>query len=136
MEFAVTPEHMECRLSEGGSRILTARVARRGLTKRDYRPLSTFSVKDEKLIQTTIPQVGTVRNSFFPHDSFLDLGDHEITGPIRGLGLSEKPFMSRYYLERSGILPEGKVIETGVRTLDGFRGADKDGRHTIVYCET
>lgn len=136
MKFSITPEYMECQLSEGGRRILTARVARKGFVKRDYRPLSTFSVKDKKLIQTVIPQVGTARNSLFPEGSFLDLGDHEIAAPIRELGLSAKPFMSRYYLERSGILPEGKVIEDNVRNMDGYRGVDRNGEHTVVYRES
>ncbi len=135
MKFIITPEYMECHLSEDGRHILTARVARRGFVKRDYRPLSTFSVKDKKLIQTTIPQVGTARNSLFPEGSFLDLGDHEIMGPIKELGLSAKPFMSRYYLERSGILPEGKVIEDNVRELSGYRGTDRHGEHTVIYRE-
>jgi acetoacetate decarboxylase len=135
MKFLITPEYLECRLAEGPKHILTARVARRGLVKRDYRPLSTFSVKDKNLIQTVIPQVGTARNALFPEGSFLDLGDHEITGPIRELGLSKKPLMSRYYLERSGILPEGKVIEQDVREMDGYRGTDRHGEHTVVYHE-
>jgi acetoacetate decarboxylase len=135
MRFVITPEYMECRLSEGGKRILTARVARKGFVKRDYRPLSSFTVKDKKLIQTTIPQVGTVRNAFFPEGSFLDFGDHEIAAPIRELGLSAKPIMSRYYLERSGILPEGKVIEDNVRELSGYRGKDRKGEHTVIYRE-
>lgn len=135
MKFVITPEYMECRLSEAGKRILTARVARRGFVKRDYRAISTFSVKDKKLIQTTIPQVGTARNSFFPEGSFLDLGEHAIAGPLKELGLSAKPLMSRYYLERSGILPEGAEIEEGVRDLEGFRGADRQGEHTVIYRE-
>ena len=138
MKFIITPEYMECRLSEGKKKILTARVARftrGGFVKKDYRPLSTFSVKDKKLIQTTIPQVGTARNSFFPDGSFLDLGDHAIVGPLKDLGLSKKPFMSRYYLERSGILPTGVVIQEDVREMDGYRGADRQGEHTVVYRE-
>lgn len=135
MRFVITPEYLQCELGEDGRHILTARVARRGLIKKDYRPLSSFSVKDKKLIQTTIPQVGTARNSLFPEGSFLELGDHEIVGPIRELGLSKKPVMSRYYLERSAILPEGKVIEENVRELEGYRGADRHGEHTVVYLD-
>jgi hypothetical protein len=133
MDFTITPEYLQCRLAEEDRHILTMRVARRGFAKKDYRPLSTFSVKDKKLIQTTIPQVGTVRNAFFPRGSFLELGDHEIARPLKELGLSDKPFMSRYYLERSGILPEGKVIEENVRELEGHYGTDRAGRHTVVY---
>jgi len=138
MAFTITPEYMECCLSEGKKKILTARVARftrGGFVKKDYRPLSTFSVKDKKLIQTTIPQVGTARNSFFTDGSFLDLGDHAIAGPLKDLGLSKKPFISRYYLERSGILPKGVVIEENVREMDGYRGTDRKGEHTVVYRE-
>jgi hypothetical protein len=135
MRFVITPEYMECHLSEAGERILTARVARCGFVKKDYRAISTFSVKDKKLIQTTIPQVGTARNSFFPDGSFLDLGDHKIAGPFKDLGLSKKPLMSRYYIERSGILPAGTVIEENVRELDGYRGADRQGEHTVIYRE-
>lgn len=135
MNFTITPEYMECGLSEGKKRILTARVARRGFVKKDYRSLSTFSVKNKKLIQTTIPQVGTARNAFFPDGSFLDLGDHQIAGPLKELGLSKKPVMSRYYLERSGILPEGVVVQENVREMDGYRGTDRKGEHTVVYHE-
>jgi hypothetical protein len=133
MDFTITPEYLQCRLAEEERHILTMRVARRGFVKKDYRPLSTFSVKDKSLIQATIPQVGTTRNAFFPRGSFLELGDHEIARPLKELGLSDKPFMSRYYMERSGILPEGKVIEENVRELDGHYGRDRVGRHTVVY---
>ncbi len=48
-------------------------------------------------------------------DSFLESGDHSVAGSIRELGLSNRPFISRCYAERSGILPKGKAIEEGVR---------------------
>ncbi len=133
MKFTITPEYLECRLAEGKKHILTTRVARRGFIKRDYRPIASFSVKDKKLIQTTIPQVGTARNSLFPEGSFLELGDHEIMGPIKELGLSKKPLLSRYYLERSAILPAGKVVEENVREMEGYRGTDRVGEHTVIY---
>ncbi len=135
MKFVITPEYLECRLSEEKRHILTARVARRGFVKRDYCPLSTFSVKNKKLIQTTIPQVGTARHSLFPEGSSLELGDHEITRPLKELGLSKKPLLSRYYLQRSAILPEGVVIEENVREMEGYRGTDRHGEHTVVYLE-
>jgi hypothetical protein len=133
MKFTITPEYLECRLAEEKKEILTLRVARRGFVKKDFRPLCTFSVKNKKLIQTTIPQVGTARNSFFPVGSYLELGDHEIARPLKELGLSKKPFMSRYYLERSGILPEGKVIEENVREMEGYYGKERQGEHSVSY---
>ena len=77
--------------------------------------------------------MGTVRNALFPQGSFLDFGDHAVAGPFKELGLSPKPIMTRYYLERSGILPEGKVIEEDVRNLSGYRGTDYEGEHTVTY---
>lgn len=133
MRFANTPEYLECQLGEGGRHILTVRVARRGMVSPDRKPLVTFSVRDGELIRTVIPQVGTVRNALWPLDSFLELGDHEVAGAIRELDLSSRPFMTRYYVERSGILPSGKVVERDVRPLEGYRGADGVGEHVVSY---
>jgi len=133
MRFANTPEHLQCRLDEGGRHILTMRVARRGLVSPDRKPLVTYSVRDGDLIRTVIPQVGTVRNALWPLDSSLELGDHEVAASIRALDLSPHPFMTRYYLERSGILPAGQVVERDVRPLEGFGGSDGVGEHVVTY---
>lgn len=133
MKFDITPEYMECRLSEKKKHILTVRVVRQGMMMKDKKPLSTFSVLDSKLIQTTIPQLGFARNCFFPKGSFLKLGDHEITKELKKLNLSKKPILSRYYLERSGILPAGKVIEKNVRDLYGHIGENREGELIIEY---
>lgn len=133
MHFTITPEFMECRMSEGKEHILTLRVARRGFALKDNKPLVTFSVKDGNLIKTTIPQRGICRFAVRPRDSHLLLGDHPVAESIRDLNLSDKPFMSRYYLERSAILPAGKVIEQDVRPLDGYLGKGREGKRTVVY---
>jgi hypothetical protein len=136
MRFVFTPEFMECRLSEVDRHILTMRVAKRGLAVKDSRPLVTFSVKDRNLIKTTIPQTGTYRFSMYPRGSYLQLGDHEVSRSIQELGFSSRPVLSRYYLERSGILPEGEVIEQGVRPLEGYYGLEREGEHTVLYGES
>jgi hypothetical protein len=135
MRFAITPEHLECRLSEGGRHILTMRVVRRGMVSPDRKPLVTFSVRDGELIRTVIPQKGTMRSALWPLGSFLDLGDHEVAGAIRELDVSPRPFMTRYYLERSGILPSGKVVGDGDGGGDrgGDRGGDGGGEHVVTY---
>jgi len=133
MRFANTPEHLECGLSEGGRNILTMRVIKRGMVSPDRKPLVTFSVRDGELIRTVIPQKGTVRNALWPLGSFLDLGDHEVAGAIRELDLSPQPFLTRYYVERSGILPSGKVVERDVRPLEGFYGGEGDRDHVVTY---
>jgi hypothetical protein len=100
---------------------------------KDKKPLITYSVKDGNLIKTTIPQIGAARMCLNPKGSFLELGDHEVAQSIRDMGLSAKPIQSRYYVERSGILPSGEVIESGVRPLEGYYGKDRQGEHTIDY---
>jgi hypothetical protein len=133
MVFTLTPEFMECRISEGEMHILTLRVARQGMAIRDRKPVVTYTVKEGRLIRTTIPQQGSQRLALRPPDSFVELGDHPVAESIRRLGLSERPFISRYYMERSGILPKGDVIEDGVRPLEGYYGSEREGRLEIRY---
>jgi hypothetical protein len=133
MHFTIMPEFMECRLSEKEQHILTLRVARRGIAKRDRKPLVTFSVKEGNLLKTTMPQRCTTRSAIRPKDSFLELGDHPVSESIRALGISERPFMSRYFLERSLVLPAGQTIERGVRPLEGYTNKKRKGKHTVVY---
>ena len=84
---------------------------------------------------TTIPQKGTYHMRFSSKGSFLKLGDHEVSKSINELGLSEKPIITRYYVERSGILPAGQVIETGVAPVEGYLGKDREGKHETFYTD-
>lgn len=133
MSFTLTPEFLECRLSEEGSHILTLRVARQGITLRERKPLITYSVKERQLIRTTIPQKGTQRLALNPRNSFMQLGDHPVAATIRELGLAGRPCISRYYVERGSILPKGEVVEEGVRPLEGYYGLDREGTHITRY---
>ena len=130
MHFTHAPETMGVRLSEGERHIFTLDVPRRGPVLRDDNPLITYSVKDDALIKTTIPQRGACRTALFPRNARLVLGDHEVAASLRALRLSDKPFMTRVYVERAGILPEGEIVERGVRPLDGWFGADREGSLT------
>jgi hypothetical protein len=133
MRFRNTPEFLECEMSEEDTHILTLRVERKGLVRRDRKPLITYSVRDRNLIRTVIPQRGAFRLCPYPTGAFLRLGRHPVSESIRDLALSPSPILSRYYLERGGILPAGHVIEEGVRPLDGYRGKDREGTHAVAY---
>jgi hypothetical protein len=133
MDFEVGPEEQVCRVGEEGQHILTLRVPRGGLLMGDRSPIVTFSVKDGDLVRTEIPQRASYRMGLRPSGASLELGDHPVARSIRDLGLSPRPFMSRYFVERAGILPSGSVVERGVRPLDGYRGSDRVGRHTVGY---
>jgi hypothetical protein len=133
MDFFISPEYQECRLSEGNRHILDIRVQRRGFYLRDNKPLTTFTVKDGDLIKTVIPQTAAKRVSLLTGGSHLKLGDHPMAESIRNLGISSRPFMSIYYPERSAILPSGTVIEKEVSPLDGYFGEDREAFHRVEY---
>ena len=135
MKFVNTPEYHQVEMGEEGTNILAMRVAKKGMLRREKKPLVTYSVLNGKLIMTTIPQKGTYRMSFSSKGSFLKLGDHEVSKTIRELGLSAKPIITRYYVERSGILPAGQVIETDVAPVDGYFGKDREGKHETFYTD-
>ena len=133
MDFQITPERMSCAMREGNKPVLDVTVMRRGIHLRDNKPLTTYSVKNHRLIKTVIPQKGIKRVSLFTHGSGATLGDHPVADSIRALGISKRPFMSVYYPERAGILPSGKEIETGVQNAQGHMGKLDEGRHTVSY---
>ena len=133
MEYTLTPEFMECRLSEAGTHILTMKVARQGLALRDRKPLVTYTVQEKRLIRTTIPQKGSMRLALRPKESSVEFGEHQVAASIRQLRLSDKPLISRYYMERCAILPKGEVIEEGVRPLEGYYGSNREGTFAARY---
>jgi len=131
IHFEITPEHLECRMSEDNDHILSFRVVRRGIYSVDSKPIITYSVKDRQLIKTIIPQKGTKRFCMKTDGCFLKLGDHQVAKSIEALDLSDTPLMSIYYPERWAILPEGTVIEKNVQSFDGYMGNDNEGIHSI-----
>ncbi len=133
MRFTLTPESMKCRLAEEERHILTLTAPRKGFALRDNKPFVTYSVKDGDLIKTTLPLKSVIRFAVKPKGASLRLGDHPVARSIRDLGISEKPFMSRYFLEKSCVLPEGRVIERGARPLEGYYGKDREGKLEVVH---
>ncbi|HOD13162.1 MAG TPA: acetoacetate decarboxylase family protein [Spirochaetota bacterium] len=133
MRFDITPEFLQCSMSEGDEHILDLRVMRRGFHMRDNKPLITFSVRDRKLIRTVIPQKGTMRMSLSMKGSFVNFGKHPMAKSIQALDISEKPFMANYYTERGAILPSGTVIEENVRPFEGYPGKDRKAKHVTLY---
>lgn len=133
MAFDITPEYLQCSLSEGDVHILDLRVMRRGFHVRDDRPLVTFSVKDGKLIRTVIAQKGVMRVSLATKGSFVKFGTHAMARSIQALDISDRPFMASFYTERAAILPSGTVIEKSVRPFEGYHGKDRKAKHVTRY---
>lgn len=99
----------------------------------DRRPLVAFSVRNGSLIRTVIRQRGVRRLSLDTCGSFVRFGEHPVAGTITASGIAERPFMPSYYTERAAILPKGEIVEEGVRSLDGYKGKERRGRHTVEY---
>lgn len=134
MQFQNTPEFQECRLEEGGDHILTLQVVKRGIPVPDGRPAVLYSVKENALVRTTIPQRAVTRFAYGAGGSSLVLGEtHPVARSIRELGVELRPVSTRYFLDRTAILPEGEVIERDVRPLDGYLGGDREvgERHAV-----
>ena len=132
MEFTITPEFGQCKLSENDKHILTMKVPRKGIIRKDNRPLITYSVKDGNLIKTVIPQRAIYMIDILPTDASLTLGEHPMADTIRELELG-KPIASRFYLYRPAILPSGEVVEKGVNPLEGYHGTKEEGALTVKY---
>lgn len=135
MNFKITPEYLGCEMQDNGKKILDIQVMRRGFSMKDNKPLTTYSVKNEELIKTVIPQTGIKRVSIFTKGSFVKFGDHPVAESIKQLGISKKPFMSVYYTERSGILPSGTVVEKNVKPFEGHIGESREAVHSCQYTE-
>ncbi len=136
MDFDLRPESQQVRLSEGGRDILTLNVRRSGNVLLEKAPLTTYTVKDERLIRTEVAMRGHVATSLGPRSGSLALGDHPVAKEIAALGVGAKPLLTRTYLSHSAILPIGADIGPADRTYQGFQGNDADfARHTLRYDE-
>lgn len=131
MEFERLPAYQRVRLSEGGRHILSLRVRQSGLTVRDNRPLTTFTARGDELIVTRVPSRATYQLGSGARYGDLELGDHPVAEQLRGLDLSGSPLLTRNFLLRSGILPEGTVIGSA-RPYDGYRGEDRESGVLLV----
>jgi len=133
MDFWNTPESQRCRLHDQGQLILDLTVPRCGVALPDHRPLILFSVKAGQLVRTVIPQRATTRTALHPRGASLRLGRHPLADTLRELQVGPRPFMTRYFVERAGILPAGEVVQTGVRPLEGWRGDEREGELRVTY---
>lgn len=133
MHFIINSDYFECQMREENRHILDLRVLKKGVLMKETRPITTYSVLDNNLIQTIIPQKGIKRVAIQTKGSFIKLGSHPVAESVKALGLSRKPFMSAYFPERSTILPLGNIIEPNVFSFDGYRGKTREAKHTIEY---
>ncbi len=113
--------------------MLTLGVERRGVPVPDRRPVVTYSVRAGALVRTTIPQRGLYRLGL-GGGATLELGDHPVAKQLAALDLSSRPVMTRVYVERSAVLPQGLVVGSA-EAFEGHRGGDAEGVLRVRYLE-
>ena len=133
MHFVINSDYFECQMYEEDRHILDLRVRKKGILMKETRPIITYSVLDNNLIKTIIPQKGIRRVAIQTKGSFLKLGNHPVSESLKALDISNKPFMSAYFPERSTILPLGDIIEKNVSSFEGYLGKNREAKHTIEY---
>jgi hypothetical protein len=134
MDFERRPTHQRVRLSEGDRHILTLTVQQRGMTRKDDRPIITYSVLDGELLKTTVPSCAVYQMGLSSGLGTLALGDHEIADQLRGLDISTTAFVTWNYLTRCGILPAGEPVGPADRPHVGYLGQEREyGRLTMDY---
>lgn len=133
MHFTNTPERITCELSEGGKDILRMTMRKRGILRRDNRPLITYSVLNRELLRTTVLTQAIYLLCFRPGNAEVVLGEHPVADTIRALEPGKRPIQSRFYVERSSILPRGEVVAQEVEPMEGFRGEDREGALEVTY---
>lgn len=135
MEFRVTPEYFHCSMREKETHILDLHVPKGGIRLTDKKPLTTYSVKKNQLIKTVVKQYGIKHLGFLPKEAHVRFGRHPMAESIKDLGISEVPFMSMYYTERSGVLPSGEVVEKDVGSFEGYIGETREALHDTLYTD-
>ncbi len=136
MRFKNTPEYISVDMEEEGKYVLGLKVDKRGILVKDNRPLVTYTEKNGKIIKTVIPVKGIYMTCIRPGSGRLDLGNHSVSQTIKELGVGKHPFVTRYYIERSAILPEGEVVGESDRRHNGYFGKDiEHGKLVMEYGE-
>jgi hypothetical protein len=134
MAFDVSPERQEVTLAEAGREILRLGVRRAGRVALERAPLTTFTVRGDRLIRTTVALRGYVALSVGGSGGELTLGDHPVGRELAALGLGTRPVVTKTYLTHTAILPAGDDIGPADRPYTGYEGEPREvGTHTIRY---
>lgn len=134
MDFDLAPEHQAVTLSEDGRDILRLSVPIGGAVRLERTPLTTYTVREGRLIRTRVEMHGHVATSVGRHAGGLELGDHPLGRELSGLGLSERALAGRTYLTHHAVLPIGTDLGPSAHPYAGYAGLDREfGRHTVRY---
>lgn len=132
--FESNPEYLEGNLAQGDQPIFDLRVPKRGFLMRDNRPTVALLVKDGQLVRSKVGSQAITQSAIYPRDAFLNVyPGHPMADDWLSLEPSKRPLMTQYLSGHQAILPEGDVLESGIRDWRGhfFENSGQDGRQTL-----
>jgi hypothetical protein len=135
MEFLDAPDRQEVRLGEDGTRVLTHTVRAGGPALRGSRSRTLWSVRDGRLLETTVAVLARWQARPGPGGAALDLGVHPVADALRALELSPAPLAAFRAVEYRSTLPAGRPLGPA----DGWSpevhaGSDAaHGRYTVAH---
>lgn len=109
MDFKIEAAVNRVKLVRDDRLILDWRVSKRGLGMSLSQTVRTFTVKDGRLIMTTLSAQGLVRVSVHGLAA-LELGPDEMGEELRSLYLSDRPLVTGDLLDLKVVLPEGEDL--------------------------
>jgi hypothetical protein len=147
MDFLDAPGRQRVRLSEGGTEVLTHTVRARGPALSGSRSRTLWSVRDGRLLETTVAVLARWQARPGRGGAVLVLGEHPVSGALRALGLSPAPLAAFRAVEHRSTLPAGRPlgpVDAGLpapfagsdapfgRLTESLRGTAPPGRDRAV----
>ncbi len=135
MDFLDGPDSQRVRLSEGGTEVLTHTVRARGPAVRGTGSRTLWSVRDGRLLETTVRVHARWQARPGPGGTALVLGQHPVADALRGLDLSAAALSAFRAVSYRSTLPAGRPLrDAGAAPAAPYAGADAEyGRFTVAH---
>ncbi len=129
------PGSQRVRLSEGGTEVLTHAVRARGPAVRGTGSRTLWSVRDGRLLETTVAVHARWQASPGRGGATLVLGEHPVAEALRELGLSPVALAAFRAVTHRSTLPAGRPLrDADAAPAAPYAGPDAEyGRYTVAH---
>lgn len=133
MDFVEDPANRRVTVSEDGQEVLRLDVRPRGPVVPDTRDIVAYSVRDERLMRTTIRSQGHGQPAVGRRSGRLRLGSHPVGQELARLSISPEAQRSLSHVDLRLVLPWARPVGAA-RPYPGYRGRPRDrARLTVAY---
>jgi hypothetical protein len=131
MDFTEGPDQREVRVSEGGRALLTLQVRPGGRPSIDRSPTVLYSVRDGRILETSLPTMEVHQVRLGATGANLELGSHPIADDLRAMELERRPIASQNVLASQLVMPDGRSLGPA-RPYAGYTAEERSfGRYTV-----